>query len=89
MAGYEEVLLREMARVGGGTFHDVSDEAGTRALLRALRNLDGLADEGGCEPGSGVRWLPLIALLLLLWHATSDSGRRVGRAFLQIGRAHV
>lgn len=86
VAGYDEVLLREMARVGGGTFHDISDEAGTRALLRALRNLDGLADRGGNEPGSGIQWLPLIALLLLLWDAMSDSGRRIGRAFLPWGR---
>jgi len=81
VAGYDEALLREMASVGGGAFHDVSNEAGARALVRALRNLTGQAEEERSE-NTPVPWLPLIALPLLLWDSVSDSGRRLARVFV-------
>jgi len=84
-AYYDEALLREMSDAGAGRFFDVSDDAGVRALLRALQDESGAAQ--GEEPGptSPVPWLPLFVLPLLLWDAISDSGRRFSRHTYQVG----
>lgn len=75
VAGYDPDLLREMARRGGGVFHDIGDEGGERALLDDLRDLGGDQDEGeNPAPFDPTALLLLIGLALLGTDAILDSG---------------
>jgi Ca-activated chloride channel family protein len=77
----EAPLLRQMAEVGGGRYHDLSSERGVRSLMDELAGpgRDDPAPQSGPDP---VFWLTLLALPMLLWEGVADSGRRV----LRIGR---
>lgn len=76
VAGMDEELLRLMAREGGGAYHDVSGEAGARALVEDLAG-------GAREPGGAGRgpllpfWLTLLTLPLLLWEGSADAPHRM------------
>ena len=76
VARMNETLLRDMAAGGGGSYHDVSDEGGLRALLDGLTGVtrDTGSEDGGSRPAF---WLTLLGLALLLWDGTTDSGRRL------------
>lgn len=75
VAGYDPELLSEMARRGGGAFHDVAGESGVRDLLADLRDLGGgpeETEEGA--PFDPTALLLLIGLALLGTDAILDSG---------------
>ena len=76
VARMNEPLLRDIAATGGGSYHDVSDERGLRALLD---DLTGVARDTDAEDGSSrlALWLTLLGLALLVWEGTADSGRRL------------
>ncbi|MDA0329684.1 MAG: VWA domain-containing protein [Gemmatimonadetes bacterium] len=84
VAGYDPSLLAAMASAGGGEFHDISDDGGVRALVRALGDVSGTV-EADDQDEAPLPWLPLLVLPLLLWDAVSDSGRRLVR--LPFGKA--
>lgn len=83
IAGFDPDLLRDMARRGGGAFHDISTEGGIRALVSDLRDLDGDTGAETAAPFDPTALLLLIALALLAMDAILDSGahsRRSARA---------
>lgn len=84
VAGYDPSFLGAMASAGGGEFHDISDDAGIRALVRALGDVSGTVEADDQDRSAPLPWLPLLVLPLLLWDAVSDSGRRLVR--LPVGR---
>ena len=79
VALYDPDFLREMAQRGGGTFHDVSREAGLRGLLSDLRGAGGEIAEVGDDAPNPNAWLIMLALMLLAGEAVVDSGRRLPR----------
>lgn len=79
VAGYDADLLREVARIGGGAFHDIGDDQGVRDLLadlRALRGGDSGTRTAAFDP-TGL--LVLLGLGLLILDAVLDVGIRHGR----------
>ena len=73
-AGYDPGLLQDVARIGGGGFHEIGSDAGIDALVADLLSLRGGAgdvEEGSADP-TGV--LVLLGLLLLLLDAALDAG---------------
>jgi Ca-activated chloride channel family protein len=85
LARFDEGVLREVARAGGGGFYDVSTEVGLARLVEDLTLLTGLADRDLEVPPLAVL-LALLALPALLWEGLADSGRpgrrrRAARAY--------
>jgi len=76
VATLDDDLLREVARAGGGEYHDVSSERGLRALLSGLGELE---EPGGTDGGplDISLFLTLLAVPLLLWEGGLDAGRTV------------
>ena len=74
VAAYDADLLREMADVGGGSFHDVSDDRGARALVSGLRDLSGRTETVELVTSDPTIWLILAGLLLLVLEALLDAG---------------
>jgi len=82
VAGFDAELLRSVAAEGGGGFHDVTSDAGIRALLGDLRTLRGGSDDTD-EAGVGTdptELLLLIALVLFGVDAMLDAPHRWRRA---------
>lgn len=79
VAGYRPDLLGEVARRGGGAFHDVSDDGGRDDLLADLRALKGAGASSESPAGDPAIWLVLVGLALLLAEAVLDSGARSRR----------
>jgi len=73
--GQEVDLLRVVADAGGGTYEDITEEAGLRSLVSQLQQLSGDSDEGPAEPFDTTYLLALLAIPLLLWEGFIDSGR--------------
>lgn len=75
VATLDDGLLSEIARAGGGEYHDVSNNRGVRALLAELGTLDedGTGEHQG--PMDLTFLLTLLAVPLLLWEGGSDAGR--------------
>lgn len=68
-----ELLLRRIAELGDGTYQDVSEDAGLRALVTRLRRIrDG--EERPLDPSF---WLTLLAIPLLLLDGVMDTGGKV------------
>ncbi len=81
----DEALLRSMAGAGGGSYHDVSQDRGLRALLDEIA---GEAREPTQEQPTDLAFLlSLLALPLLFWEGTADSPHRLpgSRARREIG----
>ena len=74
VARYDADLLREMAGVGGGSFHDVSDDGGVRALISGLRDVSGRTETVEVVSSDPTVWLILAGLLLLVLDALLDAG---------------
>jgi Ca-activated chloride channel family protein len=78
LASLDDGLLRAVARDGGGSYQDVSDDGGLRAFLAEVGTPeDAPLGEGG-GPLDTSFLLTLLAVPLLLWEAGLDAGRRVG-----------
>jgi Ca-activated chloride channel family protein len=74
VAGYDPDLLRDMARIGGGGFHELSSGGDVDRLLDELRALGGEAEDAKTEPFDPTLILLLTALSLLAADAVLDSG---------------
>lgn len=74
VAGYDPGLLQEMARIGGGGFHELGTGEGPGDLVEELRALGGEADEETVEAFDPAWILLLAALSLLAVDASLDSG---------------
>ena len=74
VAGYDADLLREMADVGGGSYHDVSDDGGVRALISGLRDISGRSETVEVVSSDPEVWLILAGLILLVLDALLDAG---------------
>ncbi len=74
VAGYEPDLLRDVARLGGGAFHDVGGDGGVEALVADLRALGGSSGPEEGEDFDPAALLILIGLALLAAEAVLDSG---------------
>lgn len=74
VAGYDEGMLRQIADVGRGAFHEIDSENGIGALVSDLRTLSGRTDSA-IEPTRDLTvWLILTGLLLLILDAFLDTG---------------
>jgi Ca-activated chloride channel homolog len=79
VAAYDPTLLREIAELGGGGFHDVSDDGGRRALVSELRRLGGEPAGLTEQISDPTAWLVLLALVLLVLDALMEGGVVRGR----------
>jgi Ca-activated chloride channel family protein len=75
VATLDDEILREIATAGGGTYQDVSDDRGLRALLEGLGDVVGPSGGSDNEPLDASFWLTLLAVPLLLAEAGLDAGR--------------
>ena len=74
VAGYDEGMLRQIADVGRGAFHEIDSENGIGSLISDLRTLSGGTDSA-VEPTRDLTvWLILTGLLLLILDAFLDTG---------------
>jgi len=74
VAGYAPDLLREVARAGGGRFHELTSESDADELIAELRALRGGADSADEAPFDPTVLLLGVALALLATDAILDSG---------------
>lgn len=90
VARYDRALLEEMADRGGGTFHDISDDAGVRRLLSDLEDLGGRSEAPEIGAPPSMRWALIAALVLLLLDSVLDSGvlTRSG-GLIRTGRSEI
>jgi Ca-activated chloride channel family protein len=68
-------VLRSVAEAGGGSYEDVTSEAGLDALVANLRELSGDARRDAAPPIDATFLLTLLAIPLLLWDGAADAGR--------------
>ncbi len=80
--GFDEQLLRAVARAGGGIYEDVSNDRGLRALVSGLRRVGGVSSPEDVGPERVTFWLGLLSVLILLWEGAADVGK-----YLVLGRA--
>lgn len=87
VARLEEDLLREVARVGGGEYHDVGTDSGSQALVAGLQRYEeNPRSEDGRAPDP-VSWLTLLSIPLLLMEGGLDAGRRLSTRSRRRGNA--
>lgn len=79
VAGYDADLLRDIARIGGGAFHDIGSDGGLRDLTAELQALRGARSATRAEAFDPTGLLVLVGLVLLLLDAALDVGIRRGR----------
>lgn len=79
----EADVLRDIARVGGGEYHDVSEEAGVTALIDGLATSSRVSESRRNEPLDATFWLILLSIPALLIEGAVDAGRRMTRAHRQ------
>ena len=80
VAGYDEELLRQIADVGRGAFHQIEDEASIRSLIADLRSVSGRTETIEEPASDPTVWLLLIGLALLVFEALLDAGLTTRRA---------
>ena len=74
MAGYDPDVLRDIARAGGGAFHDIGGEDGVSGLTGELTDLRGGSVPDGADIFDPTTTLILLGLLLLTVDAMLDGG---------------
>lgn len=74
VAGYDEGMLRQIADVGRGAFHEIDGEDGIASLISDLRTLSGRTDSVVEPTRDPTVWLILIGLVLLILDAFFDTG---------------
>jgi Ca-activated chloride channel family protein len=74
VAGYDEGMLRQIADVGRGAFHEINSEDGISSLVSDLRTLSGYTDSVTEPTRDPTVWLILIGLVLLVLDAFFDTG---------------
>jgi Ca-activated chloride channel family protein len=83
IARLENDMLREIARAGGGEYHNVSEDRGVEALLEGLGAV-GADEQGGSDvPPDATFWLALATIPLILLEGAADAGRFLSRANTQ------
>jgi len=76
LATLDEALLIRIAEAGRGRYLNVSDAAGSDALIAGLAALGGSPDEARSRSRNPLLfWLTLAALGAILWDGSVDSGR--------------
>lgn len=73
--GFDEPLLRSIARAGGGVYENVSNDRGARALISGLRGLGGVTGPDEVVPERIAFWLLILAIALLALEGGLDAGR--------------
>lgn len=89
VAGYDPDLLRDIARIGGGGFHELTEASDIDALVDEIQRLGGTVEASPEAPFDPTMLLLLVALTLLATDALLDSGaflRRRDRGTVE-GRA--
>lgn len=79
VTGYDADLLRDVARIGGGAFHDIGSDQGVRNLTADLQALRGGRSTARASAFDPTGLLVLVGLVLLLLDAVLDVGIRHGR----------
>lgn len=79
VAGYDPDLLRDLARIGGGGFHELTTASDIDALVDEIRRLGGTVEVDAEAPFDPTMLLLVIALALLATDALLDSGVLVRR----------
>ena len=74
VAGYDEGLLRQIADVGRGAFHEIDDEEGIRSLIADIRSISGRTETTEEPTSDPTAWLVTIGLFLLMFEAFFDAG---------------
>ena len=80
VAGYDEDLLRQIADVGRGAFHQIEGEESIRSLIADLRSVSGRTETIEEPTSDPIVWLIMIGLALLVLEALSDAGLTTRRA---------
>jgi len=77
-AGFDAEMLQAVARAGGGSYEDVSRDAGARALISGLRALGGVSGPRDVGPERMTTWLLILAIAALALEAGVEAGRALG-----------
>ena len=80
MDGDDEDLLRQIADVGRGAFHQIEGEESIRSLIADLRSVSGRTETIEEPTSDPIVWLIMIGLALLVLEALSDAGLTTRRA---------